>query len=663
MGEVDSEVRYREVRGLDPDSAEGLNALLARLSDESWRVRRMAVDRLAAAREPARVIPVLIDALGAGDDAGRRNAAVEALVRVGPAAVEPLCQRLGDADGDVRKFAADVLGEIGDRRALIALEGALGDADRNVRGAAAEALGKIGGPGAAAGLEAALAHDDQLLRLSALDALARAGHTPPISVLAPLAQDRFLRRPLYRLLGGLSDPIALELLLAGLRESARGTREAALAAMARQRALRGEDGWPALGRRIHDAARGAPEVAQGARAALEAEDPEVVRGAVWVLAMAQQAAAAAEIARAGADDRLRESCVDALATLGPAAGPPLVAAMASLSPGGRATAVRALARLREQSALNPLSALATEGAPDERRLAVEALGELGDPGAVALLAHLVDDADVAPAAARALGAIGRRDRRAVRAEVLRRLTDRPAPGLLRVLGEVAEPGDLAAVRACARHADAAVRVAAVEALAAMRDAAAADTVAYALADEDPLVRAAAARSLAAFDSPGARSSLVAALRDEDPGVAAAAAAALAALGAAEGAQELRRLLDRGRVESAGPAVLPVLAAVRALTRLGAMDLSALEAAIGHPDPDVVKEALAAAPAVAGAARAVLAAAENPRWDVRAAAARAFQAAGDTTALPAIRALAARERDATAARAFAEAVAALSARPK
>src|SRR5215472_12290206 len=86
----DPEVRYRAVRELNPDVPGHLEMLLARLSDESWRVRRMVVERLSKTVEPSRVVPDLLGALADGENAGRRNSAAEALVALGTTAVEPL---------------------------------------------------------------------------------------------------------------------------------------------------------------------------------------------------------------------------------------------------------------------------------------------------------------------------------------------------------------------------------------------------------------------------------------------------------------------------------------------------------------------------------------------------------------------------------------------
>ncbi|MFN7134353.1 MAG: HEAT repeat domain-containing protein, partial [Myxococcales bacterium] len=178
----DPEVRYRALLELEPPQ---LELLLARLSDESWRVRRAAVERLVSLPDRAAAVEPLLMKLADGDDAGARNAAAEALTRLGRAALPGLQARLRDPDVDVRKFACDVLGEIGDGGAVPALVQALEDGDCNVRAAAAEALGKLGGPEACAALERQLGEPHDPLVTAALDGLARLRHAPPLATLLP----------------------------------------------------------------------------------------------------------------------------------------------------------------------------------------------------------------------------------------------------------------------------------------------------------------------------------------------------------------------------------------------------------------------------------------------------------------------------------------------
>ena len=116
--------------------------LLAALGDDDWRVRKEAATvatRARATRRGRRV--ALVAALEETINIGLRNAAVEALVAIGPDAVAPCDRGVAALDADARKLAVEVLGGVPDARGDGALVRASKDADVNVVVAAAEALG------------------------------------------------------------------------------------------------------------------------------------------------------------------------------------------------------------------------------------------------------------------------------------------------------------------------------------------------------------------------------------------------------------------------------------------------------------------------------------------------------------------------------------------
>jgi len=69
---------------------------------------------------------------------------LDALVKIGPPAVEPLIGLLKDKNAHVRSFAAEGLGELGDKRAVQPLVALLKDEDEEARQSATEALRKLG---------------------------------------------------------------------------------------------------------------------------------------------------------------------------------------------------------------------------------------------------------------------------------------------------------------------------------------------------------------------------------------------------------------------------------------------------------------------------------------------------------------------------------------
>lgn len=122
-----------------------VTALIAALGDPSIAVREAAADALSAigGTETATQVAGVL----ASEDAARRNLALEILGAMGQDAVPVLKECCAATSADIRKFAADTLGKIGEIAAINAtplLLGLLDDPDVNVAGAAAEALGRLG---------------------------------------------------------------------------------------------------------------------------------------------------------------------------------------------------------------------------------------------------------------------------------------------------------------------------------------------------------------------------------------------------------------------------------------------------------------------------------------------------------------------------------------
>jgi len=156
----------------------------------------------------------LIEQLG-GLKRGQRQAAREALINMGPAAVGPLIARLGDEDGLVRAGACRVLGQLADPRAVGPLTSLLRDEKAYVQEAACEALGLLGqGPLAREALE-------QLRGARAVELL--------IARLSDVYSD--MRQAACEALGRLGDARAVEPLIGRLGDIDRDVRQAAARAL------------------------------------------------------------------------------------------------------------------------------------------------------------------------------------------------------------------------------------------------------------------------------------------------------------------------------------------------------------------------------------------------------------------------------------------------
>jgi len=183
--------------------ARAIDALVATLQDRSQDVRKSAsvtLDSLGwqpeddengafywmAKEKWARCVkigsPAVEPLLNALEDAdwnaislGDALEIAEALEKIGLSAVDPLIAALEDGTSRWREIYAEVLGRIGNTRAIRPLVAALRDAECAVRAAAAEGLGRIGSPIAIGPLSVALHDEDERVRQAAGAALKRLG--------------------------------------------------------------------------------------------------------------------------------------------------------------------------------------------------------------------------------------------------------------------------------------------------------------------------------------------------------------------------------------------------------------------------------------------------------------------------------------------------------
>jgi HEAT repeat protein len=642
------EERYQALLALDEGSPDALVALTVGLHDESWRVRRAAAEGMKRLPEPARVAEHLVQVLGERGETGARNAAAEALVGLGEVAVEPLVRLLTHPDPDQRKFAADILGQLGLPAAEGALVAALADADLNVSAAAAEALGHIGGEGAVRALERLLKRPETLLRLAALEALAELRRPPPLPVVVPLVEDPRLRRSAYRVLGLIPQVAAAELLCRGLSAEARSIREAALGALGTQARLADAAQGPEMDAAVRSALKRLPGALELVQQAFAAEDVSVRSGALVAVGALRESSLAVLVAEAARDDRLLHEVIRTLSRLGPQGGRELLAHMEELSLPARAAAAQALLELVDASSVPALCSLLEWAEDDLRALAVKALGRTKAPEAVPPLVALLGDGALAGPSVRALGVLsgscGDTVLQSLEEEVLRQ----PTPAAVLALARVGGASALPVLRRLARDVDPLLRASAVGATAEVDPVTGLELARMALVDESSAVRVAAARAVGRIGGPAAGTLLKPALHDEDADVRLAAVEAAGECGAVDRVEDLEELVGHPDGAVAGQAM-------RALGRLGVARVSVLWLAVHHEDPEVVKAALSAGAVLREGAALAVGLLSHARWDVRAAAARVLADSGGRECLESARVALASEQDALARRALMDAV--------
>jgi HEAT repeat protein len=623
------QVRCEAVRRLEEafGGAVPVEPALRALGDERWQVRKCAVELLARIGSRPDILSALVGALGDEANAGLRNAATEALVRLGGPAVAAVQPLFDSPDKDLRKFAADILGAIARPECFEPLVRAIEDPEENVRAAAAEALGSFREGRAAQVLRQALQQDSLLVQISCLSALSRMGAEVPLEELTPHLQRGPLRPALFGLLARLDDERVLPLLRQGLASRQRSEQIAAVRALA---------DW---NRRIDIQRRVALRVALGQEAGetligtlrqmLLQGDPEGRAAAVLVLGWLGRVEFIAEMLQAAADPRLRDSVFDAIASMGPRAVEPLGRLLPELSSAGQALAAELLGHFRQGAAVSWLIDLCQQEDPEVAAAAQRALGQLGDARAIPALMDLVRRPG-APGASGAVGALlqlGGPCRREVLAALQPLLDTRDVEvrrRVFEVLCGVARQEDMEGILPLLGDEDPMLRAFAVRAMGRVGAPENLARLRMALTDETAMVREEAVRALSLRDDASVREALRLALADTDTAVVREALAGLGRLGGVEDAALVVPFLSH-------PEGMVALQAVRVLNAWRwPVDDEALRRAGRHPDPEVQKELLAGCRALdpRRARETLVAALGHPRWDVRLAAVRAAGGVGD-----------------------------------
>jgi len=660
---ADEEIRRLGVERLASLSCdEALPRLVECLGDPGWRVRKAAVERLAEAPAAWPVAETLVDALSDGENPGRRNAAVEALIRRGESMVDPLLEATASPDHDVRKLAVDTLAGLGAPRAVPRLLEVLADPDPNVRAAAADALGLLGGEAVAPALveRATRPDEDRLVAFSALRALGRLEAPVRASRLEPVLEDSLLRPAAFAVLGQAEeeDGAAVEVLLKGIVARSRSSREAAMEALLRRVGRSDPEGAARLAERVREAMAG--EDLGDALERLQSADLSTRLMLVQFLGLLGRPDAAVPILRAGVDEALTEVALSSLGALGAAAGEAFDAAWSDLDPdarclacavvartGGAVGRARLLAGLDDPdaavrgAAARALGALACAEALPALMRRLEAVAARGDGDEEGSDPEREDELAAVTEALVALASSGDEPLRHRAVELLgQRLDGAPEPvrlALAAVLGRIGRPCDASLVEWLLKDPSAGVRREAVQALARLEDGEASEPLRLALADESPAVRIAAARALGASRSPRAPEDLERLADDEHPQVRAAALRALGgrAAGADPGARERALVLLESALGDEGAVAI---AAVEALAVLGTP--RAAEAArrlLAHGDPELVKAAVACigAHGQPPVLEELVPLVAHPHWAVRAEAIHTLAERSVTRAVPAI----------------------------
>lgn len=612
LADAEPEVRRLATKEIPSLPApESCDLLLVALGDADWRVRKEAATIAARVEPRTAVVFAVARALGDREDIGLRNAAVEALVAIGPDAVPGAIDALTRLDADGRKLAVEMLAGAPTLAGMRALAKCLGDPDPNVVVAAAEGLGRAHLAGdearelAAAALTGVLASASATpARLAALESLRDLDEGVPWSALEPFFGDPFLRRPAIAAAGGNATPRAVRALAEACADPSPTLSLEAVIALGRsiEEAWGDDDLLDVAAKTLRASAQARARLRELAKAS---DADATARGAaVLALGLVRDPDDVAVIADALADDGVADRAEAALRLYGQEAVEPLLVAGRTAAPSLRGAAISMLPQLALGSARtsdahsrdsDPLTAVRealSEASAEVVAPALKTLAIVGGPSDLAAVARHVASADpkVAGAAHGALLAIAARHLDAARAAATgvdpRGDAALTATIVLDALAraKATKREDEAFLVSALTHREAAVRRGAIEALASIGGDDAAIAVTLSLADEEPVVAHAAIRALgrlgraeqlaslaATTRDPIRLASVLRALKDADPARAFAAA----------------RPLLRSKEAAVAAAAVEVVGAIDVEARV-----EALMGAADHADHEVVKLALA-----------------------------------------------------------------------
>jgi HEAT repeat protein len=647
--------------------------LLRALGDDDWRVRKEGAAVAPVLDRREEVVAALIAALEETVNIGLRNAAVEALVAVGPEAIGAVVEAVQGMGVDARKLAVEVLGGVPDARGTAALMERLGDEDPNVRVAAAEALGNGSLAGeesrdlATRALVASLVTSDTFLKIAALDSLARLEARLPWTVFEPYTHDPLLRRYAIAAAAGSREPDAVRALAHATGDASPTIAREAIVALG-DFVVAGPDETALLEVARSELRLTAAGRSNARRTALDAEDTRARAGALLLLGLLRDVGDVASLVEALAEDDVAERADLALRLFGPTAVGPLLASASFSKPHVRVAAFALVASLEGADVATVRAALRLgldDTSPEVLAGAIEALGPIGEAADLRRIAAVVghEDERIAATATNAVSELAARHVDAARALLREKEAGRDplALGCI-LLGAIASTqplhdDDVELLQRALAHDDPRVRRAAIDALAQAGGEAAADAVVFALADEEHEVKLASVRALGRLGRPEPLLRVVAHTRDP-----VLTATALRALGEADPDRALAAaspLVTHPDAAIACAAVEAIgqLASLRTLAHLGTACEDALFAALDHPDVEVVKFALslvASRPGARAMARLGLCL-DHASWEVRRVAAELLGQDRNPSAQALLRARYEREKDPTVRDAIAAAV--------
>ncbi len=516
-------------------SEDDLEWLTGPLSDESWRVRKEAIEGLSGLGPHVELISRLIPLMDPTREVTLRNSVVEILERMGSGVAPHIAEHLDVEQADIRKFLVDILGNIADPRVIPRLVNLLHDPENNIRAAAAESLASIGDPECTPALIEALDRADNWVTFSVLSALARIGDRQALPVFFRYLDDRILANPAIEGIGRkgeIGDGVRLMEMLPHLPRGASKSVFVAVGMIFRRAVEAGYDELEDLKGLVVKAVNDQTAGYLCDQLAVS-DNHDERRNYLAVLGLIGGERSLQSILSLIDDETLEWDVNLALLEIGrkdPGAVIPLLENHDELV---RRKAVQVIQQLGVSGLLDKVYPMLQDESGNVRKEAARAVAVLGDSGSIQPLFELLSDEyrDVAEAAAESIAGLGRRDPEVFTEKIQTQLPSSSAEVralLIRILSEVDAQANLPTFVNALLDPESGIRAAALSSIKRTGDMTAASSVINSLADESPEVRVEAAMALEEMQPPEALEPLKAVLFDQDAWVRSAAVSALAA---------------------------------------------------------------------------------------------------------------------------------------
>ncbi|HVR43521.1 MAG TPA: HEAT repeat domain-containing protein [Thermoanaerobaculia bacterium] len=642
---ADADVRQRAAHLVAQSmEREELPLMYELLGDKDWRVRKTIVEGFLRAPTDE-VIRGLIESLRDSVNAGKRNSATEALIRIGQPGIPFLLDALRrEIDPDVRLSVIHLLGDVRSDETFSTLAAMVPyEKDVNILSSIVSSLGKYRSAAAVPLLIRTLSRDDVWLRFHLIEALGEIGDRAALPAILPLYSERALRKPVLEAIGKIGDVGTVNFLLKVIGED----EKLNLTAL---RAL------------IRLAETDKPKVVEAAERHLiqrrfrESFPPsklpplidhlgvtprrEVKNFILKFLGWSGDPRAVPVLLEYLEQPDSAEAAAQSLMDFGPPASAAVLEKL-RLSEDEETTAL--LLRLAQgiggNEAIAPIIAFLDHESGVIRRLAIEALGQTPNPGTIDYLLARLDDPDVgcqqgAVNAVTALVSAFPEARADTIAKLRRLLASESIPeklNALTILVHLQGEGYPDELLLASKDGDEVIRQKAISLMGKFAESRFADQLVLALADESTIVRVAAIESLVRVRAEKGLRPLVSALEDQDVWIRTAAAQALGEYREQEAVDALLR-----RVDSEQPPVR--IAIIEALGKSGRPEvLPVLRRCLGDGDIEIRKAALLSMASVPSAEvfGELIQALSDPDWRLRGAGAMALGHRGDVRALDAL----------------------------